>query len=265
MRFQNAMIEAAELKSNTALRNARARQFDELVDGEHLGRYIEQLSTRDLKLHELRPGATKRTSSPGGPLMSRNDVRRSDISNPSTSKDTAKLTHRPCTVPPQSSGPSGSRRTKTVSVDDSDLTGVPSSSKWRPPAIAPEASSVASKDLDGVESTARKDAQAVKRAEKLYTSSETNNDTDAWFYDLQTYSHALLYDDVPKNPDRKLVRVAIILSKFFDGSGVATSPTRTSLVAILRTLITQRISMAPGAHRCSCRLPRMRSCILQML
>jgi hypothetical protein len=111
-----------------------------------------------------------------------------------------------------------------VSVDDSDPTGVPSSSKWRPHAIAPDASSVLPKDRGGVENAARDDAWLIGIIGKLYSLPETAIDTDAWVYNIRTYSHALLYDDVPTNSDRNLVRVAII------DSGLATANDNTDLV-----------------------------------
>lgn len=75
-----------------------------------------QLPTQKSRRHELRPGTTKLSYSPGRPLTSRISVRRLEISTSLTSEDAANLAHRPSTVPRQSSRPSGSLRKETVSL-----------------------------------------------------------------------------------------------------------------------------------------------------
>jgi tetratricopeptide (TPR) repeat protein len=51
---------------------------------------------------------------------------------------------------------------------------------------------------------------------KFYSLPKNANDTDDWFHRLRTHAHTLLCHGKPKNPSRKLVRVAIIDSGFAD-------------------------------------------------
>jgi hypothetical protein len=59
-------------------------------------------------------------------------------------------------------------------------------------------------------------AEATQAAGKLYSLPKNANDTDDWFYRLRTHAHTLLCNGKPKNPGRKLVRVAVIDSGFAD-------------------------------------------------
>jgi hypothetical protein len=222
VRLEETQNQKANSRSKTTQRSTRSRPSNADADVESSETYTtsegnEGLPKQRSRRHELRPGTTKRTSSPGDPPMSRLGMRRSETSTLPASENTSKPAHRPYTTPPQSSRPSGSRSTKTVSVGGSDISGVPSSSRCQPPADVPEASPPIPKSRGVAKSTTRNDARATKEPERLQSIPETANGADTWFYYLRTYSHALLYSDVPKNPGRKLVRVAII------DSGLATA------------------------------------------
>lgn len=66
--------------------------------------------------------------------------------------------------------------------------------------------------LDGDASTSLLEppSQAENDAGSLFGPSSTAHDADKWFYQVRHYVHNLLYNEEPKNPGRRKVRIAIL-------------------------------------------------------